>query len=91
MPALTEMVRGVKELGLETCMTLGMLTSRRRNSRARASTTQPQPRHVAGFCQVISTRTRIASTRSTACVTRASTCVAAASSAWANRAANARA
>ena len=25
MPALTEMVRGVKELGLETCMTLGML------------------------------------------------------------------
>lgn len=25
MPALTEMVRGVKEMGLETCMTLGML------------------------------------------------------------------
>ncbi|NNU15764.1 biotin synthase BioB [Parvularcula sp. ZS-1/3] len=26
MPALTEMIRGVKEMGLETCMTLGMLT-----------------------------------------------------------------
>ena len=25
MPYLVEMVRGVKELGLETCMTLGML------------------------------------------------------------------
>ncbi len=27
MPYLVEMVRGVKELGLETCMTLGMLTA----------------------------------------------------------------
>ncbi|MBD1575441.1 biotin synthase BioB [Vibrio sp. S11_S32] len=26
MPYLTEMIKGVKELGLETCMTLGMLT-----------------------------------------------------------------
>ena len=27
LPVLTEMVRGVKSLGMETCMTLGMLTS----------------------------------------------------------------
>ena len=26
MPALTKMIRGVKEMGLETCMTLGMIT-----------------------------------------------------------------
>jgi biotin synthase len=28
LPALTRMVRGVREMGLETCMTLGMLTPR---------------------------------------------------------------
>lgn len=26
MPLLKEMIRGVKDMGLETCMTLGMLT-----------------------------------------------------------------
>jgi biotin synthase len=28
MPAIVEMVRGVRQMGMETCMTLGMLTSR---------------------------------------------------------------
>ena len=77
MPALTEMVRGVKELGLETCMTLGMLEDEQAQELASAGLdyynhnldTSPE-----FYGQVISTRTSgIASTRSTACVTRAST------------------
>lgn len=36
MPLLTQMIKGVKEMGLETCMTLGMLTSDQARSLALA-------------------------------------------------------
>ncbi|CAH0526495.1 biotin synthase BioB [Vibrio hippocampi] len=36
MPLLTDMIQGVKEMGLETCMTLGMLTPDQANSLADA-------------------------------------------------------
>src|SRR5262249_17937499 len=36
MPALTEMVRAVKAQGLETCMTLGMLSASQANALAEA-------------------------------------------------------
>ncbi len=36
MPHLTQMIKGVKELGLETCMTLGMLTPDQANQLAEA-------------------------------------------------------
>ncbi|KAG8151138.1 biotin synthase BioB [Burkholderia catarinensis] len=60
MPALTEMVRGVKELGLETCMTLGMLEDEQAQQLAGAGLdyynhnldTSPE-----FYGQVISTRT----------------------------------
>ena len=60
MPALTEMVRGVKELGLETCMTLGMLEDEQARQLADAGLdyynhnldTSPE-----FYGQVISTRT----------------------------------
>ncbi|EKS9795165.1 MULTISPECIES: biotin synthase BioB [Burkholderia] len=60
MPALTEMVRGVKELGLETCMTLGMLEDEQAQELASAGLdyynhnldTSPE-----FYGQVISTRT----------------------------------
>ncbi|AZQ52450.1 MULTISPECIES: biotin synthase BioB [Burkholderia] len=60
MPALTEMVRGVKELGLETCMTLGMLENEQARQLADAGLdyynhnldTSPE-----FYGQVISTRT----------------------------------
>ncbi|MBN3733387.1 biotin synthase BioB [Burkholderia sp. Tr-20390] len=60
MPALTEMVRGVKELGLETCMTLGMLEDQQAQELASAGLdyynhnldTSPE-----FYGQVISTRT----------------------------------
>ncbi|TGN96404.1 MULTISPECIES: biotin synthase BioB [unclassified Burkholderia] len=60
MPALTEMVRGVKELGLETCMTLGMLEDEQARELADAGLdyynhnldTSPE-----FYGQVISTRT----------------------------------
>ncbi|WP_175759314.1 biotin synthase BioB [Burkholderia ambifaria] len=60
MPALTEMVRGVKELGLETCMTLGMLEDEQAQELANAGLdyynhnldTSPE-----FYGQVISTRT----------------------------------
>ncbi|MCR4468439.1 biotin synthase BioB [Burkholderia sp. SCN-KJ] len=60
MPALTEMVRGVKELGLETCMTLGMLEGEQARELADAGLdyynhnldTSPE-----FYGQVISTRT----------------------------------
>ncbi|WP_063550567.1 biotin synthase BioB [Burkholderia territorii] len=60
MPALTEMVRGVKELGLETCMTLGMLENEQAQQLADAGLdyynhnldTSPE-----FYGQVISTRT----------------------------------
>ncbi|KVG61393.1 biotin synthase BioB [Burkholderia cenocepacia] len=60
MPALTEMVRGVKELGLETCMTLGMLEEEQAQQLASAGLdyynhnldTSPE-----FYGQVISTRT----------------------------------
>ncbi|HDR9094807.1 biotin synthase BioB [Burkholderia vietnamiensis] len=60
MPALTEMVRGVKELGLETCMTLGMLDDEQAQQLAHAGLdyynhnldTSPE-----FYGQVISTRT----------------------------------
>ncbi|WP_338638634.1 biotin synthase BioB [Burkholderia pyrrocinia] len=60
MPALTEMVRGVKELGLETCMTLGMLEDEQAQQLADAGLdyynhnldTSPE-----FYGQVISTRT----------------------------------
>ncbi|WP_322089032.1 biotin synthase BioB [Burkholderia sp. BCC1999] len=60
MPALTEMVRGVKELGLETCMTLGMLEDEQAQQLATAGLdyynhnldTSPE-----FYGQVISTRT----------------------------------
>ncbi|KVE64307.1 biotin synthase [Burkholderia vietnamiensis] len=60
MPALTEMVRGVKELGLETCMTLGMLEDEQAQQLAQAGLdyynhnldTSPE-----FYGQVISTRT----------------------------------
>lgn len=60
MPALTEMVRGVKELGLETCMTLGMLEDEQAQQLAHAGLdyynhnldTSPE-----FYGQVISTRT----------------------------------
>ncbi|AFQ46954.1 biotin synthase [Burkholderia sp. A9] len=60
MPALTEMVRGVKELGLETCMTLGMLEDEQAHALADAGLdyynhnldTSPE-----FYGQVISTRT----------------------------------
>ncbi|MGS0896463.1 biotin synthase BioB [Burkholderia stagnalis] len=60
MPALTDMVRGVKELGLETCMTLGMLEDEQAQQLAGAGLdyynhnldTSPE-----FYGQVISTRT----------------------------------
>lgn len=60
MPALTEMVRGVKELGLETCMTLGLLEDEQARQLADAGLdyynhnldTSPE-----FYGQVISTRT----------------------------------
>ncbi|MGU7781273.1 biotin synthase BioB [Burkholderia sp. PU8-34] len=60
MPALTEMVRGVKEMGLETCMTLGMLEDEQAKELADAGLdyynhnldTSPE-----FYGQVISTRT----------------------------------
>ncbi|MDN7557827.1 biotin synthase BioB [Burkholderia orbicola] len=60
MPALTEMVRSVKELGLETCMTLGMLENEQARQLADAGLdyynhnldTSPE-----FYGQVISTRT----------------------------------
>lgn len=60
MPALTEIVRGVKELGLETCMTLGMLEDEQAQELASAGLdyynhnldTSPE-----FYGQVISTRT----------------------------------
>ncbi|GBH25841.1 biotin synthase BioB [Burkholderia vietnamiensis] len=60
MPALTEMVRGVKGLGLETCMTLGMLEDEQAQQLAHAGLdyynhnldTSPE-----FYGQVISTRT----------------------------------
>ncbi|MBU9370647.1 biotin synthase BioB [Burkholderia multivorans] len=60
MPALTEMVRGVKALGLETCMTLGMLEDEQAKQLADAGLdyynhnldTSPE-----FYGQVISTRT----------------------------------
>lgn len=60
MPALAEMVRGVKELGLETCMTLGMLEDEQAQQLADAGLdyynhnldTSPE-----FYGQVISTRT----------------------------------
>ncbi|KVT09221.1 biotin synthase BioB [Burkholderia ubonensis] len=60
MPALTEMVRGVKEMGLETCMTLGMLEDEQAKALADAGLdyynhnldTSPE-----FYGQIISTRT----------------------------------
>ncbi|KVH65770.1 biotin synthase [Burkholderia ubonensis] len=60
MPALTEMVRGVKEMGLETCMTLGMLEEEQAKALADAGLdyynhnldTSPE-----FYGQIISTRT----------------------------------
>ena len=50
LPLLTAMIRGVKDLGMETCMTLGMLERRpgRGAGRGRARLLQPQHRHLAG-------------------------------------------
>ena len=82
------MVRGVKALGLETCVTLGMLE--RRPGRAaegrRPRLLQPQPRHRRRSTTARSSPpapTRTAWTPWTRCATRASTSAAAASSAWA--------
>ncbi|KVP44774.1 biotin synthase BioB [Burkholderia ubonensis] len=60
IPALTEMVRGVKEMGLETCMTLGMLEDEQAKALADAGLdyynhnldTSPE-----FYGQIISTRT----------------------------------
>lgn len=43
MPLLTDMIQGVKEMGLETCMTLGMLTPDQANSLADARVGLLQP------------------------------------------------
>ncbi len=43
MPALTEMVRTVKAQGLETCMTLGMLTASQADALADAGLDYYQP------------------------------------------------
>ena len=88
------MVAGVKALGLETCVTLGMLKRRpgRAAARGRARLLQPQPRHLARVLRPDHHHARLpatASTRSSACAAPASTSAAAASSAWASRGATA--
>jgi methylmalonyl-CoA mutase cobalamin-binding domain/chain len=60
MDALCAMVAGVKAMGLETCMTLGMLTPRAGGParRGRPRLLQPQSRHLARTLRrVITTRT----------------------------------
>ncbi len=49
MPQVIAMVRGVRELGLESCMTLGMLTEDQAQELAagRTGLLQPQPGHLA--------------------------------------------
>lgn len=60
MPAIIEMVKGVRALGLETCMTLGMLTPTQADELARAGldyynhNIDTSPEH---YGDVISTRT----------------------------------
>ena len=91
----SEMVAGVKALGMETCVTLGMLSA------AQAERDSPPPASTS--TTTISTRRRRSTAKSSrrgptrtgsrpwaTCATRASTSAAAASSAWANRAATAR-
>jgi biotin synthase-like enzyme len=87
------MVRGVKDLGLETCCTLGMLKDGQAEALAGAGLdyynhnldTSPE-----FYGEIVTTRAhRIGSTRSTACAPPACAFAAAASSAWASRAARA--
>ena len=49
MPAIVEIVKGVRAMGMETCMTLGMLTPQQAGHarRGRARLLQPQHRHFA--------------------------------------------
>ncbi len=53
LDAVCEMVEGVKALGMETCVTLGMLTgdTGRAPERRRPRLLQPQHRHLAGILQ----------------------------------------
>ena len=85
---IAEMIKGVRALGMETCVTLGMLT-RRAGARAegrRASTTTTTISTRRRLTTAKSSRrapTRIGSTRCRPCATPASTSAAAAFSAWA--------
>ena len=92
MPAIVEMVEGVRAMGLETCMTLGMLTPRpgasgspRRGSITTITISTPRPSIMA----TSSPRARFerpARHAGAMCARRGSTCAAAGSSAWARRA-----
>ena len=82
------MVAGVKALGLETCVTLGMLTRRagppaqaKRASTTTTTISTPRPSSTARSSPRAPTRT--GSTRSRTCAKPASMSAAAASSAWA--------
>ena len=72
MAAVCEMVAGVRAMGLETCMTLGMLTpgQARAARRGRARLLQPQYRHLARILRRRSSpraRSRTGSTRLRTC------------------------
>ncbi len=86
-----EMVRQVKSLGLETCVTLGMLREGQAAKLADAGLdyyNHNLDTAAEMYDSIISRRTRrpTVSTPSTRCATQASTSARAASSAWANRA-----
>jgi biotin synthase len=90
MPAIVEIVKGVRQIGMETCMTLGMLTPKQADMLAEAGLdyynhnidTSPER-----YNEIITTRTmddRLDTLSEVAAL--ASTCAAAALSAWAKRA-----
>jgi biotin synthase len=90
MPAIIEMVKGVRGMGLETCMTLGMLTDHQADMLAEAGLdyynhnidTSPER-----YNDIITTRTMEDRLDTLGQVRRAgSMCAAAASWAWARRA-----
>ena len=86
---MVEMVRGVRELGMEACVTLGMLNAAPGGAagRGRAHRLQPQSRHQPGILREIIVTTRITTTGSKHLRARAegrhARFAAAASSAWA--------
>ncbi len=90
MPAIVEIVEGVSAMGLETCMTLGMLTadagaasSPRRGSTITTTTSTAAPNITSGSSPPAHSPT--GSTRWKTCAARGSTSARAGSSAWARR------